>query len=203
MKPQEKLDVAAVTEILRDHYEGTELFQSSAITGSPHESRLNTICNWDTQTSFVVQLRGNMPLDIGIVYWVCLASPCASFYIPFHFGIAQFPDGFYSGEETPSMESYQKKVESPFEADTLQAFFTFSNFGHKMNDSYGEKISSLQTELEEFKKQALTLQKSLEQKALKLYSLDKSKAWEGLTDYSNGLYLSAMEAMDRVLSERQ
>lgn len=111
-------------------------------------------------------------------------------------------DGFYTEAKMPSMEVYDERVESPFEADILQAFYTFSNFHNKIDNSYRDKIGRLQAELEEFEKNTLALQKSLEQTALKLYPVDKSKAREMLTNYSNGLYLSAMEAMNRVLSEK-
>ena len=202
VKPEQKLDAGAVMQILRDHFEGTDLYRYSHETGSPHERTFHSICNSTTQTSSVVQLRGDMPLDIGIVYWVCLGPPCTSFFIPFHFGITKFPDGFYTQEEMPSMEAYDERVESPFEADILQAFYTFSNFYHKIDDAYRDKIGRFQIELEEFEKNALALQKNVEQSAMELYTLDKSKAREILTNYSNGLYLSAMEAMNQVLSEK-
>jgi len=202
VKPTYELDVAAVMKILRDHYEGTQLYQSSAYTGSPHENRINTICNWDTQTSFVAQLRKNMPLDIGIVYWVSLASPCASFYLPFHFGIAKFPDGLSSAGATPTIESYQERMNSPFEVDMLEGFWTFSTFNYRIDDAYKDKIPELETEIEQFEKRALALQRPLEVAAGQLYSVDKTTALEILTNYSEGLYLSAMEAMNRVLSEK-
>lgn len=202
VKPERKLDVKSVMQILRDHYEGTDLYQYFHKTGSPHERTFHSICNATTQTSFAVQLRGDMPSEIGIVYWVCLGPPCTSFFIPFHFGITKFPDGFYTGNEMPSMEAYDERVESLFEADMLQAFYTFSNFHYKVDNSYRDKIGRFQIELEEFEKNALALQKLVEETALKLYPVDKSKAREILTNYSNGLYLSAMEAMSRVLSEK-
>ena len=202
VKPEQKLDVKQVMQVLRDHFEETDLYHYSHKTGSPHKGGFHSICNSTTQTSFVAQLRGNMPSDIGIVYWVCLGPPCTSFFIPYHFGITKFPDGFYTAEEMPSMESYQQRVESPFEADMSQAYFTFSNFRYKMDNSYRDKIGRFEGELEEFEKNALTLQKTVEQSALNLYTLDKTKAKEVLTNYSNGLYLSAMEAMNRVLSEK-
>jgi dipeptidase len=202
VKPEQKLDVKSVMQILRNHFEETDLYQYSHKTGSPHKRSFHSICNSTTQTSFVAQLRENMPSDIGIVYWVCLGPPCTSFYIPFHFGISRFPDGFYTAEKMPSMESYGQMVESPFEADILQAFFTFRNFHYKMDNSYRDKIGRFEGEIEEFEKNAFALQKSVEQSAMELYTMDKSKAKEILTNYSNGLYLSAMEAMNRVLSDK-
>jgi len=143
-----------------------------------------------------------MPLDMGIVYWVCLTSPCTSFFIPFHFGIARFPVGFSSNGEKPSMDSYDEMAQSPFEVKVLQAYPTFCNFYHKVDEAYGNTITKLKAESEEFEKRALSLQGPLEQTARQLYSVDESTALEMLANYSNGLYLSATEAMDRVLSEK-
>lgn len=200
--PQRKLDVAAVKEILRDHYEGTGLYQSSSATGCPHENSLHTICTWTTQTSFVVQLRRNMPLDIGIVYWVCLTSPCASCYIPFHFGMVEFPTAYSSAAERPSGNYYQEKVELPFMATPREAFWIFSNFHYKVDRAYGSTIARVTVEVEEVERRALTLQKPLEDAAQRLYPTDKTAALEMLANHSRGLYLSAVEAMDKVLSEK-
>jgi dipeptidase len=121
-----------------------------------------------------------MPLDIGIVYWVCLSAPCTSCFIPFHFGITEFPSGFSSTGGSPSDEFYSTKIESPFEVDTFEAFWTFKNFQQKIAPVFGAKIASI--------------------KDLKLYTTDRVAASEMLFDYSNGVYHSAMEAMREVLS---
>ncbi len=200
--PKYKLDVAAVQKILRDHYEGTALYRDSQQTGSPHETSLNTICNNTTQTSFVAQLRKDMPLDIGIVYWVCLSAPCASCYIPFHFGISNFPAGYATDGTEPSDELYQKRVEATFRVDTFQAFWTFSNFNNKVEPDYSNKIAAVEEEVKPIEQRAHTFQQLLEQTVLQLYSVDKAAASEMLENYSNGLYLSAMEAMARIMEER-
>jgi hypothetical protein len=57
--------------------------------------------------------------------------------------------------------------------------------------------------VEEVETRALTLQKPLEQAALELYPVDKTTALAMLANYSNGIYLSAVEAMVRVLAERR
>ncbi len=198
--PKGKLDVAAVQTILRDHYEGTKLYQESQ-EGNPHETSLNTICNNTTQTSFVAQLRRGMPLDIGIVYWVCLSAPCGSCYIPFHFGISNFPMGYATDSAEPSDEFYQEKVEAPFHADAFQAFWTFSNFHNKVEPDYGNKIAAVKEEVKPIERRAHTLQQPLEQAVLQLYSVDRAAASEMLENYSNGLYLSALEAMAKVMEE--
>jgi len=200
--PRSKLDVAAVMQILRDHYEGTELYQMAPETGCPHTGSFHTVCNRTTQTSFVAQLRRDKPLDIGIVYWVCLAPPCASFYLPFHFGIQKFPAGYSTGEERPSEESYRQRITSPFAADPLTAFWTFSNFSHKIDAAYNRAISRVKAETEEVEKRAIALQVPIEETALRLYPVNQTAAQELLTNHARGLYMSALGAMETVLSEK-
>ena len=197
--PRRKVGVADVMQIMRDHHEGTSL-QSSSPTKSPHESG-RRICVDRTQTSFIVQLRQNMPLDIGIVYWVSLASPCSSTYIPFHFGIADFPAGYSSKSEKPSKNLYEAKINSPFRADPFEAFWTCTNFRINVDSAYRSKIVKVKTLCRKVEKNALALQKPLEEAARSIYKKDKTTAMRILANYSNGVYLSSMEAMRTVLSK--
>jgi hypothetical protein len=53
----------------------------------------------------------------------------------------------------------------------------------------------------EIENDAFTLQKPIEEAARRLYARDKTAAVRILTNYSNGIYLSSIEAMQKVLSE--
>jgi dipeptidase len=198
--PKQKVDVAQIKQILR-HDNDAKILQSSSLTENTDKSAC-AICRGSTQTSFVAQLRRNMPLDIGIVYWTCLAPPRTSFYIPFHFGISDFPEGFSSKSERPSIISYNEKVDCAFRADPLQAFWTFSNFYNKVHGASTRMITRIKAQAEQIENNALSLQRPLEETACRLYPEDKGTAMRTLANYSNGLYLSSMEAMDRVLSKK-
>ena len=92
------------------------------------------LCSGATQTSFVAQLRRDMPLDIGIVYWVCLASPRTSFYLPFHFGIADFPAGYRLSVAAADSAGVRPQGAGAVRSSNPQeAFWTFSNFRDKMD----------------------------------------------------------------------
>jgi len=142
-----------------------------------------------------------MPLDIGIVYWLCLAPPRTSFYIPFHFGISDFPAGFSSKSERPSIAFYTERVNCTFRPDSLQAFWTFSNFYNKVNSASAKTITRVKAQAEQIENSALRLQGPLEETARRLYPEDKTTSMRILANYSNGIYLSSLEAMDRVLSK--
>ncbi len=198
--PKQKVDVARIKKIMRHDYDA-KILQSSSLKKNM-DKNLCAICRGSTQTSFVAQLRRNMPLDIGIVYWVCLAPPRTSFYIPFHFGISDFPAGFCSKSERPSIISYNEKVNSAFRGDPLQAFWIFSNFYNKVHSASADTIARVKTQAEQIEKNALSMQDPLEKAACKLYLENRATAMRILSNYSNGIYLSSIEAMDRVLSEK-
>jgi dipeptidase len=198
--PKQKVDVAQIKKIMR-HDNNAKILQSSSLTKNTDKSAC-AICRGSTQTSFVAQLRRNMPLDIGIVYWVCLAPPRTSFYIPFHFGIPDFPEGFSSKSERPSVIFYNERVGSDFRADSLQAFWTFSNFYDKINNAFAQAVTRVKAQAEQIEDNALSMQRPLEETACGIYAEDKVAAMRILASYSNGIYLSSLEAMDRVLSEK-
>ncbi len=93
-------------------------------------------------------------------------------------------------------------VGSPFQTDPLQAFWMFSNFRNKFDNASANTISGVKTLAEEIENNAFTLQKPLEEAACRLYTKDKVAAMRMLAHYSNGIYLSSVEAMHRALSEK-
>jgi len=196
--PSGKVGPAEIMKVLR-HDNQTKIVQSAgrAVVCDP----ACPICSGATQTSFVAQLRRGMPADIGIVYWACLASPRTSFYIPFHFGIPDFPAGLASESGRPSAQLYDRKVESAFRPDALEGFWAFSNFYNKLNSAPAATIDLVQRRARQIEGSAFAVQKALEETARRLYTKDKTTAMQILANYSNGIYLSSLEAMYRVLSQ--
>ena len=195
--PRRKTSLAMIMQILRHDNRGKRIRPSSP-TDSWSEG-ICRICSGDTQTSFVAQLRKNMPLDIGIVYWMCLAPPRTSFYIPFYFGISDFPTGFRSKSPRPSMRLYNGKVTCPFKADPLQAFWTFSNFYDKVDAASPEVIARVKARAEDIERKAFASQGRFEEVARHVYAKDKAAAAQILAKYSNGLYRSSLAAMETII----
>ncbi|MBN2316107.1 MAG: C69 family dipeptidase [Sedimentisphaerales bacterium] len=195
--PRSKIDVAQIMTVLRHDFNGTKS-QTTLAACDPYNNSC-PICSGATQTSFVAQLRRGLPLDIGIVYWMCLASPRTSFYIPYHFGISDFPVGFSSKSERPSSRFYDDKVNAPFKSDLLDAFWTFSNFYYKVNDASPEMIARIRNRAEQIEKNACTIQRPLEEAARRVYAEDKATAIRMLENYSNGMYLSSLAAMEQII----
>ncbi len=193
VKPKHAMTAADVMQILRHDKES----ESSSAPAAPF---LCALCSGATQTSFVAQLRSGMPQEMGIVYWVSLASPRTSFYIPFHFGIADFPVGYRLSSKRPESQEFDRKVQAEFEPDMREAFWTFSNFRDKMDRKDPSAMERLRDAQQRVERNAVEMQGPVEDAAQRLHKKDAATAWRLLENYSRGVYLSAMEAMDVVLS---
>lgn len=194
--PKHPISVADVMDVLRDHYEGTPFGADGDNLVAAHQGRIATICNSNTATSFIAQLRGGMPTDIGLVYWVALAPPCTSVYIPFHFGIAGFPTGYAGVEPPPSQEVFRKKTAAPFAVDPESAFWTFTNFSHHRDRMTAAGI----TRLRDVEALSLSAQDSIETIARKQYDADRENTITILTDFSERTYRDALNALTKTLS---
>ena len=191
--PKHKLSVLDAMQILR-HDKETE--SGPAPTDSPF---LCALCSGATQTSFVTQIRKGVPADIGIVYWVCLASPRTSFYVPFHFGISDFPAGFRLESQRPTREAYDRRVQAPFAANPQEAFWMFSNFRDKVDRRGPTAVAAVKAAAQRIERDAVAVQKPVEEAARRLYKTDKTTALRLLENYSKRIYLSCTEAMGNIL----
>jgi dipeptidase len=198
--PKHKISAADIMRILRHDYKGT-IIESSQPNRSPQKCGF-PLCSDGTQTSFVAQLRDDRPLDIGLVYWMCLSSPRTSFYIPYHFGISKFPAGFALQSQRPSKEFFEERLNRPFQTDPLEAFWMYSSFRKKVSDAPFKTIAEVKALAVEIENDALTIQEPVEETARRLYTEDKTAAMQILTNYSSGIYLSSIEAMRKVLSTK-
>jgi len=197
--PKKKVGIHDLMAILRDHYEETEL----EVNGNPHENPISTICGRATQTSFIAQLRGDMPEDIGLVYRVSLGPPCGSVYIPFYFGISAFPEGYVWKSEQPSAGLFREKVNAPFKADKSAAFWTFSNFFYKMDANYKEEMNSAQASFKRLEKEAAADQDSIESIAQGMIASDQDGVEKLLSDFSKDVYLKALQVMEEEIAPEE
>jgi dipeptidase len=194
--PRRKASVATLMQVLRHDNKGKKIDPSAG----PEEG-ICRICSGATQTSFVAQLRRGMPRDIGIVYWATLAPPRTSIYIPFHFGISDFPPGYRSISKRPSMDFFSGKVSPPFKADPREAFWTFSNFRDKVDGASADVVDRVITRAEQVEERAFAAQKRFEKTACQSYAGDKTAAAQLLTSFSHGIYLSSLETLERIISD--
>jgi dipeptidase len=176
VKPAHKLSVKDVVSILRFHGEGS-------------------LCNNATQEAAVFQLRSNMPVDIGCVYWRCSAEPCCSILTPWYCGITETPKEYYQAvdvQKNLTLECHFSESSEKFKPEAGMAWWVFKELQDKVNADYRDRIGIVRAECDKYEAGVFTAQQKVEKKALELYRSDKSAARRYLTDYSRAVALSAV-----------
>ncbi len=215
IKPEKKIVPKDIMDIFRDTYEGTpydmtknmlvqEVDKDGKLTGkfvkSPYANpfmhydmmpflKINGGWNvkrkdgsWDNlgerciaryycTYATVIQVRGWLPNEIGGLVWFGYDNPAMTSYIPIYSGITRVP------------ESYKICGRPGF---NLKSAWWASN---RVADLSAQKWGAMRHDVakvwKKFEKQFLDNQKSIEEKALKLYKKSPKKARKYLTDYTN------------------
>ncbi|UCF04755.1 MAG: C69 family dipeptidase [bacterium] len=189
IKPDRKLTLEDVFDIMRDHYEGTEYDMTKGVDagpfGSPNRWRPMTweidgtehswerpISTQQTGFSYVSQSRAHLPDGIGGVLWYGVDDTYTTCYVPLYCGIDDVPRSFAEG-------SLQK-----FSWDS--AWWVFNFVANYANLKYSYMIQDIQRVQSELEGELLELQPIIEKTALELHKEDPDLARRYLTDYSIG-----------------
>lgn len=192
IKPDHKLTVQDVFGIMRDYYQGTEL----DMTKDPGAGPYGCIVRWrpltwkvdgvdyfneraistqQTGFSFIAQSRSWIPSPIGGIIWFGVDDTYSTVYIPMYTCMTRIPASFAVGNG--SMMDFKPDA----------AFWVFnqvSNFAYTRYQDMIPEIQNLQKQLED---KYIGNTPVIDRLAMELYSTDKVKAVEFLTDYSVNL----------------
>ncbi len=156
IKPDKKLTVKDVMELMRDHFEGTDLDMTKDLGAGPYKLpyrwrgltwEVDSVeyCNeraastQQTGFSFVAQSRSWIDNPIGGIFWFGVDDTYSTCYAPMYCGITEIPECFRVGNG--DLLTY-----SP-----TSAFWTFnkvSNFAYLRYDGMIEHIRATQTAIE-------------------------------------------------------
>jgi dipeptidase len=189
IEPDEKLSVADVVALMRDHYEGTPYDMTKGVDAGPFDTPNrwrpmtwtidDTEYSWErpistqqTGFSFVSQSRDWLPDAIGGVYWYGVDDTYTSCYVPLYACLDDVPESFATGRL------------SAFSWDSAWWVFNFvANFA---NIKYSHMIEDIQTVQRRIEGDFFALQPVIEKPALELYESDPELAKRYLSRYSVG-----------------
>ncbi len=157
IKPEKKLTVQDVMEMMRDHYEGTELDMTQDIGAGPYQlpyrwrsmtwsvdsvayCHERAISTQQTGFSFVTQSRKWLPNPIGGILWFGVDDTYTTCYVPMYCGITEIPESFAVGNG--DMLTYS-------ETSAFWAFNQVSNFAYLRYSDMIKDIQPVQKELED------------------------------------------------------
>jgi len=189
IKPDNKLAVHDVMELMRDHFEGSDFDMTKDIGAGPFKLpyrwrpltwQVDSVryCNeratstQQTGFSFVAQARSWLPNPIGGVLWFGVDDTYSTVYIPMYCGIKQVPKSFAVG--TGSFQNFTWE----------SAFWVFNFVSNYAYLRYSDMIQDIQKVQRELEGKFLADQPEIENAALKLYEQSPQLAREYLTDYS-------------------
>jgi len=170
--PDRKIDLPGLFGILRDQEHLGEFEDDDGL----REIRIgsNRIIHSD-----VVQIRRDMPADIGAVMWSALSNPTASVYLPFYFGLNEVRAAYGTGSQ-----------------DDGAAHFTYQELYRVLQSGAPGAADGLRA-LETL---ALENQAQFEGSMLDIYARDKGAAREALTEYIHDLADQALDHARAVIA---
>lgn len=187
IKPDEKLDVAAVFDLMRDHYEGTDYDMTKGVDAGPYgnPSRWRPMgfevdgkqYTWErpistqqTGFSMVTQSRSWLPDHVGGLTWYGLDDTWFTCYVPLYCGIDAIP------------ESYARGRLNQFSWDS--AWWTFNFVSNYAALKYSYMSPDIRTVQDQIEGQFLALQPAVEKTAAELAKKNPELMTTYLTDYS-------------------
>ncbi|MFP3860668.1 MAG: dipeptidase [Bacteroidales bacterium] len=207
VKPDQKLDVPKLREIMSDHMEETKFDKTEGYkNGSPHDMmgpRNGAICDERNQEVGIFQLRSWLPPAIGCVYWRSTAAICSSVLTPWYVGVKSVPSAYHVDippEKNVKTDYHFNPPEKVFEYDESKAFWLYNALENLVDIDYKNNIENVQPVWKEFEKEEYKLQPVIEDKALQLYREDPELCATYLTHYSRGMALEALEETKKLVN---
>lgn len=190
IKPEKKVSVRDVQNIMRDHFEGTPLDMTQDVGAGPHAlpyrwrpltweidgvTYLNerAIATQQTGFSFVAQMRSQLPNPIGGILWFGVDDANSTVYIPMYMGMNSIPKNFKVGEG------------SMLEFSWNSAFWVFNWVANQAYTRYDKMIDDVKKVQSRLENQYEAFGPFIDATAKSLYDKDPELAKEFLTDYSH------------------
>ena len=189
VKPDRKVSVNDVMNLMRDHYEGTKMDMTRDMGAGPftcpyrwrpmtwqvdsvgyvHERATST---QQTGFVFVAQSRNWLPGPIGGIHWFGVDDTYTMVYSPMYCGMTEVPEAYRKGNG--DMVTY-----SP-----TSAFWTFSMVSNWAYTKYDYMIKDIQPVQQEMEKRYAAEVLDIDKKAAELYKTNPKAATKLITDYS-------------------
>jgi dipeptidase len=185
VKPKEPMTLEHFTRVLRDHYETTPYYQAAAgyAEGTPHKGHASTVCCPATNSSSVFQLRPDLPLAIGAVWWNALWQPCSSPYLPIYLGM----------DRVPGQLAFPEKKDHHWGSP---AYTLFGELARWVDEDYGKRIVSVRARWASLEKAAREFQPVLEKMMLN----HPDAMDQALGIYCQGLAARAMQEAQALMA---
>ena len=153
------------------------------------------------QEGAVFQLRPNMPSEIGCVYWRTSGRPDVSVLTPWHAGVTATPE-IYGRQADPrllvSLDHHFQPAPEIFQPDFSRAWWKFKRLTQTVDQSYADRIATVQQCWLAMERQAIEEQAKVEAEAMALWPKDRDAARALLTRFCGEWALKGCAEADRL-----
>lgn len=185
LKPEQQLTVPAIMKVLRDHYADTSY---DAFPEEGGYGRDRPICVPSCVHSDVIELRKNLPAEIGAILWGALASPATSPYLPFYFGVKRLPEAYSKGDTRFSTDA---------------AFWRYRSLSNLSLVDFRQFGLLLRARWQSFEDEIFTARSALEAAAKPCFTNTPSMSKELLTSFTNQIADGALRQCIQLEAELQ
>jgi dipeptidase len=189
IKPDKKLSVRDVMELMRDHFEGSELDMTRGVGAGPYKlpyrwrpltwkvddvEYFNERATSTQQTgfSFVTQSRSWVPDAVGGIIWFSVDDTYSTVYVPMYCSIREIPKAYAVGTADFNHFSWDA------------AFWVFNFVSNYAYLRYSDMIQDIQKVQRQLEGNFMSNQPEIEKAALELYKKSSQLAREYLNKYS-------------------
>lgn len=151
-KAKTRISIEDLQQILKNHYEDTDLEANKALHKNPHNNMIHTVCNSSTKFSVVANLSTTNPKENKNILWFAPLNPCVFPYIPIYFNIEKFPEMYSNISAEEAISQHFEKEKTSFKANPTQAFSVFNNYSTKINNNYWDNKNLRDNFILEFNK---------------------------------------------------
>ncbi|MBS4001033.1 MAG: C69 family dipeptidase [Desulfobulbaceae bacterium] len=190
IKPDNKLKVSDVIDLMRDHFNDTPWDLTKGLAAEPYGNPVRwkplgfklegdtvnsygwerPISTQQTAFAFVSQSRSWLPREIGGVFWYGVDDNYTNVYVPLYCSMTAPP---------PSSQGY-----SIADFSLNSAFWVFNLVANLAYTKYSYIIKDIQEVQSELENKFTKSQNAIDKAAVELYNIDKNLAINFLTDYS-------------------
>lgn len=189
IKPDKKLSVRDVMELMRDHFEGSELDMTRGVGAGPYKlpyrwrpltwkvddvEYFNERATSTQQTgfSFVTQSRSWLPDAVGGIIWFSVDDTYSTVYVPMYCSIREIPRAYAVGTADFNHFSWDA------------AFWVFNFVSNYAYLRYSDMIQDIQKVQRQLEGNFMSNQPEIEKAALELYKKSSQLSREYLNKYS-------------------
>jgi len=189
IKPDKKLSVIDVMNLMRDHFEGTPMDMNNDIGAGPFNcpyrwrpltfkvdslTYFNERATSTQQTgfSFVAQCRNWLPNPMGGILWFGVDDTYSTVYSPMYCGIKEIPHSYAEGNG------------SIMEFSDNAAFWVFNQVSNFAYTRYRDIIPEIQKVQSELENRYVNEVKQIDIQSSSLFNSNPEKAIDIITDYS-------------------